>query len=178
MRKEEREEGGLGGMWEEREYCQRQECYQALSSPCLRGESGDNNTSGWALSHHSSFIFHLSYCSPLITHEELGLKNSENPSKQDPRSFSQRRCYYCFYTQNLYETLMGFNQYSQAQSITLSILSFWICQALQNLVSCPNLTHERRGSGDVMLIPRISLTLITFWREIFLRQSHCRKHNL
>ena len=45
------------------------------------------------------------------------------------------------------------------------------------LVSSPDPTYKR-GSGDIRLIPRASLTLITFWREISLRQSHCRKHNL
>ena len=39
------------------------------------------------------------------------------------------------------------------------------------LVSSPDPTYER-GSGDIRLIPRASLTLITFWREICLRQSH------
>ena len=47
----------------------------------------------------------------------------------------------------------------------------------QRVVSSPDPTYER-GSGDIRLIPRASLTLITFWREISLRQSHCRKHNL
>ena len=42
------------------------------------------------------------------------------------------------------------------------------------LVSSPDPTYDR-GSGDIQLIPRASLT---FWREISLRQSHCRKDNL
>ena len=45
------------------------------------------------------------------------------------------------------------------------------------LVSSPDPTCER-GSGDIRLIPRASLILITFWREISLHQSHCRKDNL
>ena len=45
------------------------------------------------------------------------------------------------------------------------------------IVSSPDPTYER-GSGGIRLIPQASLTLITFWREISLRQSHCRKHNL
>ena len=45
------------------------------------------------------------------------------------------------------------------------------------IVSSPDPTYER-GSGDIRLIPRASLMLITFWREISLRQSHCRKDNL
>jgi len=45
------------------------------------------------------------------------------------------------------------------------------------LVSSPDPTYKR-GSGDIQLIPQVSLTLITFQREISLRQSHCRKHNL
>jgi len=40
------------------------------------------------------------------------------------------------------------------------------------LVSSPDPTYER-GSGDIRLIPRDY-----FQREISLRQSHCRKHNL
>ena len=35
-----------------------------------------------------------------------------------------------------------------------------------NVVSSPDPTYER-GSGDIRLIPQASLTLITFWREIF-----------
>ena len=38
----------------------------------------------------------------------------------------------------------------------------------------PRPPYERRGSGDVRLIPQASLTLITFWGEFSL---HCRKHN-
>ena len=45
-----------------------------------------------------------------------------------------------------------------------------------NVVSFPDSTYER-GSGDTRLIPQASLMLIT-WREISLRQSHCRKQNL
>ena len=45
------------------------------------------------------------------------------------------------------------------------------------LVSSPDPTYKR-GSGDIWLIPQASLTLITFWREISLRQSHCRKDDL
>ena len=45
------------------------------------------------------------------------------------------------------------------------------------IVSSPDPTYER-GSGDIRLIPWGSLMLITFWREISLRQSHCRTHNL
>ena len=37
---------------------------------------------------------------------------------------------------------------------------------------------ERRGFGDVWLIPRASLTLSAFWREISNTQSHCRKQSL
>ena len=48
---------------------------------------------------------------------------------------------------------------------------------LHHLVTSPDPTYER-GSGDIRLIPRASLTLITFWRENSLRQSHCRKDNL
>ena len=47
-----------------------------------------------------------------------------------------------------------------------------------SLVLRPSLVPYERGSGDIQLIPRASLTLITFWREISLRQSHCRKNNL
>ena len=47
-----------------------------------------------------------------------------------------------------------------------------------SLVSCPDPTHERSASGDNWPIPRASLTLNTFWREISLYQSHCRKRNL
>ena len=36
----------------------------------------------------------------------------------------------------------------------------------------------KRGSGDIWLIPQASLTLITFWTEISLRQSDYRKDNL
>ena len=39
------------------------------------------------------------------------------------------------------------------------------------IVSCPDPTHGRRGSGDVRPIPQDALTLITFWREISLHQS-------
>ena len=45
-----------------------------------------------------------------------------------------------------------------------------------SLVPRPHL--RERGSGDIRPIPRASLTFITFWREISLRQSHCRKDNL
>ena len=45
-----------------------------------------------------------------------------------------------------------------------------------SLVPRPHL--RERGSGDIRQIPRASLKLITFWREISLRQSHCRKDNL
>ena len=45
-----------------------------------------------------------------------------------------------------------------------------------SLVPRPHL--RERGSGDIRKIPRASLKLITFWREISLRQSHCRKDNL
>ena len=45
-----------------------------------------------------------------------------------------------------------------------------------SLVPRPHL--RERGSGDIRLIPQASLTFITFRREIFLRQSHCRKDNL
>jgi len=45
-----------------------------------------------------------------------------------------------------------------------------------SLVPRPHL--RERGSGDIRLIPRASLTFITFWREISLHQSHCRKDNL
>ena len=47
---------------------------------------------------------------------------------------------------------------------------------MASLVPRPHL--RERGSGDIRLIPRASLKLITFWREISLRQSHCRKDNL
>ena len=43
--------------------------------------------------------------------------------------------------------------------------SFTAC----SVVLSPNPTYER-GSGDIRLIPRASLTLITFWRDISLRQ--------
>ena len=42
-----------------------------------------------------------------------------------------------------------------------------------SIVSCPDPTYER-GSGDIRLIPRASLMLITFRREISLHQSYCR----
>ena len=45
-----------------------------------------------------------------------------------------------------------------------------------SLVPRPHL--RERGSGDIRQIPRASLKFITFWREIPLRQSHCRKDNL
>ena len=48
---------------------------------------------------------------------------------------------------------------------------------MTGVVSSPDPTYKR-GSGDIWPIPLASLTLITFWREISLRQSHCRKHNL
>ena len=44
--------------------------------------------------------------------------------------------------------------------------------------SCAQTPPERRGSGDVQLIARASLTLIAFCREFSNRQSYCRKHNL
>ena len=44
--------------------------------------------------------------------------------------------------------------------------------------SRPQTPPKKRGSGDIWLISLASLTLITFWREISLCQSHCRKHNL
>ena len=47
-------------------------------------------------------------------------------------------------------------------------------EASGELVSSPDPTYKR-GSGDIQLIPQASLT---FWREISLRQSHCRKDNL
>ena len=56
--------------------------------------------------------------------------------------------------------------------VASSLYSSWVC-----VVSSPDPIYER-GSGDIRLIPRASLTLITFQREISLRQSHCRKHNL
>jgi len=49
--------------------------------------------------------------------------------------------------------------------------------AVSALVSSPDPTYDR-GSGDIWLIPRVSLMLMKFWREISLRQSHRRKHNL
>ena len=56
--------------------------------------------------------------------------------------------------------------------VASSLYSSWVC-----LVSAPDTTYER-GSGDIWLIPRASLTLITFRKEISLHQSHCRKHNM
>ena len=44
---------------------------------------------------------------------------------------------------------------------------------MASLVPRPH-APKRRESGDIWPIPRASLTLITFWREFFLRQSHCR----
>ena len=41
------------------------------------------------------------------------------------------------------------------------------------LVLSPDPTQE-----EIRLIPQASLTLITFWREISLHQSDCRKHSL
>ena len=37
------------------------------------------------------------------------------------------------------------------------------------------LVPERRGAGDVRLIPQASLTLIAFHGEFLNHQSHCRK---
>ena len=61
-----------------------------------------------------------------------------------------------------------------ASSSILRVLDFDLHR--DSLVPRPHL--RERGSGDIRLIPRASLTLITFWREISLRQSHCRKDNL
>ena len=44
------------------------------------------------------------------------------------------------------------------------------------LVSSPDPTYER-GSGDIRLVPRASLTLITFWRD-FSPPITLQKHNL
>ena len=52
-----------------------------------------------------------------------------------------------------------------------------VCLVYRVLVSSPDPTQEER-SDDIRLISQASLTLITFWRESSLRQSHCRKHNL
>ena len=60
----------------------------------------------------------------------------------------------------------------------ISTWHMWPCQASSGIVSCPDPTRTRRGSGDIWVIPRTSITLITFCREISLCQSHCRKHNL
>ena len=44
-------------------------------------------------------------------------------------------------------------------------------KSLMGISLVPDPTYQR-GSGDIRLIPQASLTLITFWREISLHQSH------
>ena len=68
---------------------------------------------------------------------------------------------------NGYEPVYGIVLRMVPPPFTLAtIIGVSITHAATSLVSSPDPTYER-GSGDIRLIPRASLTLITFWREIF-----------
>ena len=75
---------------------------------------------------------------------------------------------------NGYEPVHGIVLKNGSPPFTLAtIIGVSITHAASSLVSSSDPTYKR-GSGDIGLIPQASLTLITFWREISLCQSHCR----
>ena len=62
------------------------------------------------------------------------------------------------------------------------LIQDYICSLLSALCARKKARYqappERRGSGNIMPIPRASLTSIAFWRENFQLLTTFRKHNL
>jgi len=67
---------------------------------------------------------------------------------------------------------------SKQDFLKLLLFYYIYVYGLLSLDPRPDPSGRTRTRRDIRLIPRASLTLITFRREISLRQSHCRKHNL